>query len=166
MKLELTFLTLAIALLFNTAEAGKRRPRFLGYNTAQVQRNLKIEFPDSKHFTTQNVQTFMSDCRQRFIIGYEWVEDEEVVDSWFKGLDASDAFIDKYYYTWEGVRVKKLSVSCFRLYCYYDRYGGYHLQEISEGRGSRTCEFLDGNRGKCFNLSEDNKWFSCNNISA
>ena len=56
MKLELTFLIFSIGLLFNTAEAAVQsyaHAQILGYNTASVQKNLKIDFPEYEHlFTT------------------------------------------------------------------------------------------------------------------
>ena len=150
MKLELTFLTLTIALLFNTAKAGKRgfrTPKFLGYNTVSVQRHLKIEFPHyDQLFTKQNVKKFMSDCRQGH--DYRWVGNEDIIDSWTNNNKGRITVF------------KKFSVSCFELKCEYNKYvgcpyGEYHFQELHQGSNKMTCEydFIYGDKKKCYGFS-------------
>ena len=139
MKLEFTFLIFSIGLLLDTAEAGARgydKPQFLGYNTASVQRHLKIDFPQyEKLFTWQNVQKFTSDCRQGR--NYRWTGDEEITNSYVM----NDSTI-----------VKTVSKSCWMLICDYNQWGEYHYDQLQSGSSQETCGYdrYTDEKKKCY----------------
>ena len=151
MKFSLfTGLTLAVGLLVNTADCSMSfypEPQFLGYNTAQVQRNLRSQFLGyGQLFHWEEVQHFMSNCRQGK--NYFWKSKEEKSGSYVKDWTTF-------------VETRKLS--CWSVYCDYSN-GGYYYDAQTGGWSEETCEYdrFTNEEKKC--ISSHGVGTSCHHV--